>query len=329
LTAISVVVLSHNRLEDLKKNLQEILAGGDAGTLELIVVDNASETPVLEYLHEIERAHSRVKILFNPENAGVAAGRNAGFRIATGEYIVALDDDARMHVDDLLKVPLLFQQNPKAGILAFRVRHAVTGEEENFYGETRAPVANFHGAAHAIKRDVFERLGYLDERCSFGGEELDFSIRCHAAGFLTMYLPDVSALHNSLRRQGATSADRRRAWIYNYVRVLFKHFPRRIAYLFAFRRVVMLLISGYYAHGSRFMLELLKMSWRGRVVGIKEYHRVPDATIEFYQNPALRPEYGNVPVRPVRRVIAKMYRSCRSRLLMRSHSVHQKEVQLR
>jgi GT2 family glycosyltransferase len=313
LNKISVVVLSYNRPEDLEGNLSTLLPGADSGELDVIVVDNASDSPTRTYLEGIKRSHPGVKVVLNSSNLGVAGGRNIGFNLAAGEIVISLDDDSCMQLDDIRKVPSLFAQHPDAGILAFRVRHARTGAEENPYQNAIVPVANFHGAAHAIHRKVFEKIGYLDEECSFGGEELDYSIRCHAANLLTLYVPDIIVAHNSLVRNGAISVERRKKWLYNYNRLLFKHFPRRHAYLFAYRYNFIPLLSGYYTHGLSFVPTLLKMAWAGSRAGRRAFCRVPDTTVRFYKNPDLRPELGNVPLRLGRRACTAIWKKLRGR----------------
>ena len=92
---ISIIILSHNRLDDLRANLPALLSG--LGTeMELVVVDNASTDGSCEFLDEFREVYPTVKLVLHDSNTGVAIGRNSGFRVATGEYVVSLDDDAVM-----------------------------------------------------------------------------------------------------------------------------------------------------------------------------------------------------------------------------------------
>jgi len=293
--AVSVVVLSHNRLEDLRANVLSLLAGGSP-ELELIVVDNASTDGSREFLQRVQLRNPAVQIVLMDRNMGVAVGRNAGFRLARGEYIVSLDDDACMAVSDIRRVPVLFGVHSRAGILAFTVCHAKTGEKQNDHGNRVISVANFHGAAHAIRKVVFDRVGYLDELCTFGGEEFDYSVRCHAAGYETVYLPEVQASHNSFLRPGPAGADRREKWVYNYVRVLYKLFPAPMAFLYSVRYVYTMVRSGQSVYGFPLVRRLLKAACLGRNHGRAVHSPVPAATVSFYSDPGLRPEFGNVPL---------------------------------
>ncbi len=295
MTQISIIVLSHNRMDDLRTNLP-VLLSGMTPDMELIVVDNASSDGSREFLQGLRGSHPFVTVSLQESNSGVAMGRNTGFRLAKGEYVVCLDDDAAMAVADIRRVPALFAEHGRAGILAFSVRHATTGEKQNDHGDVATSVANFHGAAHAIRAEMFARVGYLDELCSFGGEEFDFSVRCHAAGYLTIYLPDVLALHNSLIRPGPVGLERRERWIYNYVRILHKHFPGRMAALFSIRYTFLMIKWSQCGLNLSILMRFAGAALRGRRDGISVHTSVPAETVRHYSDQSLSPQYGNVPI---------------------------------
>ena len=295
--SISVVVLSYNRADDLRANLESLLGATVPQLLEVIVVDNASTDGSPEMLASLARRDERLTVIANERNLGVAAGRNAGYSAARGEYVVTLDDDSSIPAGDLARVPEWFSSHPEAGILAFRVVHARTRRPENDHGIECRPVANFHGAGHAFRAEVFERVGLLDEICSFGGEEIDMSIRAFDAGYPTVYEPGMMVEHNSLVREGGDSRRRRSLWLYNYVRVLYKHFPPHLARRFSRRIIASLVVSGVARHGLPFAPVLLESATRGRRDGMDEHRPVGEATCRFYSDPRLRPDFGNVSLR--------------------------------
>jgi GT2 family glycosyltransferase len=314
MVTVSIVVLSHNRLEDLKNNLQQFLAELPA-EVELIVVDNASTDGSVEFLKQLQQRSPMLKLVLQDINSGVAIGRNCGFRLAQGAFIVSLDDDAVLPVADIARVPELFASQPTAGILAFCVRHAKTGEKQNDHGECTVPVANFHGAAHAIRSELFDRVGYLDELCSFGGEEFEFSVRCHAAGYCTVYLPQVQARHNSYPRPGQVGAERRVTWVYNYVRILHKFFPWRMATLFSLR-YLWLSIKWSRGGGLLFYARMFRTAWRARGDGRRSHAPVGAETVRFYADPTLFPQYGNAPLNLLGLLTRKIARVAKRRFGM-------------
>ncbi|MHB9024885.1 MAG: glycosyltransferase [Armatimonadota bacterium] len=293
---ISIIVLSHNRLHALQQNLQRLSAVPHPWPYELIVVDNASTDGTADWLTAWQQEHPSTRVIVHARNLGVAQGRNAGLRAARGQYLVCLDDDASLAPEQLAQLPSVFTRHPEAGILAFRIRHARTHAWENDHGDTPCAVANFHGAAHAFRAGLLREVGYLDDACTFGGEEIDMAIRARAAGQVTLYIPEIVAEHDSYLRSGPIGEERRRQWVWNYTRVLHKHFPTGMASLFSMRYVLSHLISGMKALGLGCAIRLCAAAWRGRAEGRRSHRRVSPETVGFYRNPALRPEYGNVPI---------------------------------
>lgn len=91
LPEVSVVIPTHNRLALLRTHaLPSALAQEDVD-LEVIVVDDASSDGTRDELSKI--VDSRLSVVRQETNRGVAAARNAGIRVARGEWLAFLDDD--------------------------------------------------------------------------------------------------------------------------------------------------------------------------------------------------------------------------------------------
>lgn len=59
----------------------------------IIVCDNPSNQMMIEILHKIIELDSRIKIVMNEKNIGLALSMNHGFEFATGDIIVRMDAD--------------------------------------------------------------------------------------------------------------------------------------------------------------------------------------------------------------------------------------------
>jgi glycosyltransferase involved in cell wall biosynthesis len=92
---VSLILVHHNRHRLLEISLQSCLEQ-DYPNLEIILVDDGSTEPEsLAYLDDLERTNRqdpRLRIL-RCENRYLGAARNAGVKVASGEYVVFLDDD--------------------------------------------------------------------------------------------------------------------------------------------------------------------------------------------------------------------------------------------
>ncbi|SDE66991.1 glycosyltransferase family 2 protein [Desulfuromonas thiophila] len=87
---VSVVIPSKNRLDFLLEALDSVFAQ-TYQNLEVIVVDDGSATPLGPMLKE--KYGDRILFLRHEKSLGAPAARNAGARLASGEYIAFLDDD--------------------------------------------------------------------------------------------------------------------------------------------------------------------------------------------------------------------------------------------
>lgn len=286
---IQLVILSYNRLDCLPRLFEELLL--PASKLEVLVtfIDNNSNEELQTFLDNYLNIPN-IEIIINNENLGVSKGRNIGFKNSKREYVVYLDDDSIIELDDLKLVTEIFDSQPDAGILAFRIIHGLSGSSQNDHGNELIMVGNFHGAGHAIRKDLFQKIGYLDENCFFGAEEIEFSMHALGAGYKTMYTPEILVRHFSFQRQGKDNFQRRINWARNYSMVLFRYLPFFRAFLFSFR----LLISYSISEKNHLIIFLPFAMIQGAIKGLKSKNLLSKDAIAFYTNPATRPEIGNV-----------------------------------
>jgi GT2 family glycosyltransferase len=296
LTDLSVVVLSHNRREELLRNLESLCALQSAAAFELLVVDNGSTDGTREQLLRLRERHSSVIVVLSDENLGVAKGRNLGWSVAKRSFILNLDDDTHVDLEAIIALRQAALDSDLVGIVTPRIMDAATGALQSGYADKAREVANFAGACHLVRRSVWERVGALDPDCAFGGEEIDYSIRARAAGYATVSLGEVTARHHGVARAAATARRRQEQWVYNYARVVFKHFPISRALMLSGRLLVGHLASGVRVHGPAIVPALVLNTLHGAVAGRQRYSRLPEAVLRFYRNPALLPDFGNVPL---------------------------------
>ena len=293
LSRVSVVVLSFNRKEELERNVPKLIEMAQQYGVELIIVDNASGDGSTEYLRAIQGQFSEITICFNVGNQGVAGGRNSGWEKCTREFIASVDDDTRIDVNALAALIRVLRGNQRIGAVSPKISHAQTGALQCFHGDSRTSISGFHGACHVVRRDVYKQVGPLDPKCTFGGEELDYSIRIRAAGYDVVYSPEAEVRHNNFMREATEDLERRQKWAYNYVRVLFKHFPFSTAMLFASRSTLSHFLSASWAYGPLSAFSIVVATLRGVRDGRSSYSKIPDEVVRRYRDPHFKPDYGN------------------------------------
>lgn len=221
---VSIITVNYNTAEvtlQLLKSLQAITYPN----IEVIVVDNASTKDA----SCIKREFTDVTFLQNHVNEGFAGGNNRGIERAKGEIIFLLNNDTEVEPSFIEPVVKLFQADASIGIvsskliyynsnktiqyagaaaynpLTTRGRSIGSGEQDNGQYNEAAPTHLAHGAAMAIHRKVFDKIGLLPEMYFLYYEELDFSEHAKRAGFAIWVQPQSIVFHKESMSVGKMS----------------------------------------------------------------------------------------------------------------------------
>ncbi len=232
---ISVILLSCERKEETLETLKSLYQQ-TFKDFEVIVVDQGSSKDVI---NSIRTNFQDVNLILLHKNMGVPAGRNIGAINANGEILIFLDNDAHFNNDAFEKVIQRFENNKKLGIVGFRIVNAKTKKLDYsswVYQKSRIKDAEkefetytFCGAGHAIRREVFEKVGYYWDELFFGWEEMEFSIKVINNNIKILYSPDVVVYHR-LSDEGRVLKPRRECFsLRNSLWVSWRYMPRYYA----------------------------------------------------------------------------------------------------
>jgi GT2 family glycosyltransferase len=205
---VSVVVLTHQRIDELKRCLAQLSRLPERPAL--IVVDNASSDGSAAF---VARCHPDAELVRCTRNLG-AAGRNAGVARVCTPYVAFCDDDTWWAAGALTRAADLLDRH--AGVAAIAA-HVLVGAEERddptCVAMAASPLAaeglpgpalvSFMAGAVVMRTVAFREAGGYEPRLFLGAEEALLGMDLLAAGWHIVYARDVVTHHHpSLVRDG-------------------------------------------------------------------------------------------------------------------------------
>ncbi|MEO5628539.1 MAG: glycosyltransferase [Thermomonas sp.] len=215
----SIVIPMYGAFVHTLACLRAIAAHSPAAGIEVIVVDDASPDDSREKLALIDgiRLHAR------ESNGGFIAACNDGAALARGEFLIFLNNDTVPQPGWLDALLATFNEHAGVGLVGARLIYPdgrlqeaggvvfADGSGWN-YGRHEDPAdcrfayvrdADYvSGAAIAIPRELFQRLGGFDARYAPAYyEDTDLAFAVRAAGLRVLYQPRAVVVHD----EGATA----------------------------------------------------------------------------------------------------------------------------
>ncbi|MBD2871527.1 glycosyltransferase family 2 protein [Paenibacillus arenilitoris] len=206
----SIIIPTYNQFRYLKDCIESIRRHTPQ-SYELIIIDNGSTDATPAYL---KSQAGRLRYKLFQENLGFAGGVNQGLMMAKGTSIVILNNDTIVTTNWLSNLLMCLKSDPTIGLVGpvtnnlsndqkIRVSYKNKSEMQRFarkYNRTdpwrwrRTKV--IMGYCLLLSREVFERVGYLDERFLKGTcEDVDYYLRIRLLG-LDLVIAEDTFIHH-------------------------------------------------------------------------------------------------------------------------------------
>jgi len=122
---VSVIMGTYNGEKRIKRAVESILHQTFAD-FELIICDDGSIDRTYKIVEEMAQCDTRIILIRNTKNKGLAKTLNRCLKLAKGDYIARMDDDDISHPERLEKQVLFLDSNP---------RYALVGTSRNFFDD--------------------------------------------------------------------------------------------------------------------------------------------------------------------------------------------------
>ncbi len=268
----SVVIPFYNREQYIDEAIKSVQAQ-TLQPLEIIIVNDCSRETSRRYL---DRYKDICKIVDLPANVGLAGARNAGIRVARGNFVALLDDDDVWLPQKLEVQRRYLDEHPECSIVCSAVWGFFSGKPDEFWKSIGSrPLTLAEALTHEywvvvptmlIRSEVARSLGGFNQRFRFN-EDRDFVIRCAAAGYRIEGLVEPLA---RVRREGHDRLTRQHVRMFlGHAKVCWVH-RAHYYHVYGVRGVVSFLLSSLhlatnqtrYVDGAvRRLCRLIKIKW--------------------------------------------------------------------
>lgn len=234
---VSLCIPTRNGLSVLKPCLEAILERTEYQNFEVLVVDNQSDcSATLDYLAQLQKGDSRVRVLRYDAPFNFSAINNFAVAHARGQVIGLVNNDIEPRHSGWLEEMVAQAMRPDIGCVGAKlcypngcIQHAgvvlgiggIAGHAFRFepinaegYQGRLELVQNYSAVTAAclvVRKTVYQEVGGLDERLAINYNDVDFCLKVRELGYRNLWTPYAELTHHeSYTRAGVKTPQQKR-----------------------------------------------------------------------------------------------------------------------
>lgn len=260
LPSIFIIIINWKGWQDTVVCLKSLLKN-DYKNFQVVVIDNRSQDESYEKLLEWCRARDRFTVFQTETNLGFAGGNNIGIKYAldkNADFILLLNNDTIV-TEEFLSGLVKTAKEEEAGIVGCKILyhsdaliwylggkmswlrggayHPGKGRSEHIITNKPFEVDFVTGCMMLIKREVFGKIGLLDESYFLYNEDADYCMKAFKNGIKMVVDPLTTIYHKERSTDGGWKSYHIYYLIRNKLIFMKRHSPT-IAILWSFYSVI-------------------------------------------------------------------------------------------
>ena len=254
---VSIVICTKDHIDDLKKCVDSILEKTTYPNYEIVIVENNStERETFDYYETLSR-HDRIRVVTWKSEVpefNYSAINNFGVAQSRGKYVLLLNNDTEVISPEWLEEMVMYAQRSDVGAVGVKliypdetIQHAGIGiglltlaghyhrnfprSHPGYMGRLSyaQDVSAVTAACVMLRRDVWDKVGGLDETFKVAFNDVDLCMRVRRAGYLIVFTPFAELYHYESKSRGLDIAPEKRARFLGEVERFQKRWAKELA----------------------------------------------------------------------------------------------------
>lgn len=223
---VSIIIPNYDHWKTLKVCLESIKKS-TWQNYEIIIIENNSKDPETFKYYESLKSDPKIKILYWEKGFNYSAINNFGFEHTKGDYILLLNNDVEVINENWIEEMLMYSQQNGIGAVGAKlyfpsgkiqhggvivtnlklILHSFKDCERNStgYNFRLSTVQNYSAVTAAcmmIPRDVYIKVGGLNEIYQVAFNDVDLCIKIRQAGYRIVWTPYAELYHYESESRG-------------------------------------------------------------------------------------------------------------------------------
>lgn len=233
---VSLIIVNTNSINHLKRFFKGFKENTIYLNYEFIIVDNICNHESLDYLKEVKKQYS-MRVIENKENKTFSQVNNEAVKLANGEFILLINNNVEPTYGWLNGMMKCALKNLKVGVVGAKLvyhdcNNSLESNKKSFkiqnvgimfkkekdcivpinrgngletfhssISEERK-VAAVSGEAMLVRKELYIKVGGLDEDYINGYEDVDFSLKLLKKGYMNIYCPTALLFYYEFETEG-------------------------------------------------------------------------------------------------------------------------------